>query len=162
MTLKFIVAASLLWGTVGGFVALADRRAKYWKPIIEGIASRAETGPVTSLRVLPFKGCGWSIGETIYADMMLGNVRGAFLMCRNSQGVRVDITTYESRWMRGPARVDWRAWPRQGTLARFTRARSAPPMRPTMPPRHAHDLRQHQSPGGNAQTDGAFGPSLRN
>ena len=105
MTLKFIVAASLLWGTVGGFVALADRRAKYWKPIIEGIASRAETGPVTSLRVLPFKGCGWSIGETIYADMMLGNVRGAFLMCRNSQGVRVDITTYESRWMRGPAQA---------------------------------------------------------
>jgi hypothetical protein len=70
--------------------------------VLERIARSAEVGPVTKIDALPLKGCGWSIGETIYGEMRFtGTVKTTFLMCRNRSGVRFDLTTYESRWVRG-------------------------------------------------------------
>lgn len=102
MGLRFIVGFLLSWGVLGGLFALAERRADYWRPIMERIAKESGNGPIKSLYVTPFKGCGWSLGETIYGEFTVGGVPADFLMCRSREGVRFDLTTYESRWIRGP------------------------------------------------------------
>lgn len=91
------IAACFLWG----LIATAERRADYWRPVIESIAKEAGSGPVKNIRVTPLKGCGWSFGETIYADLEMAGAPTDFVMCRNRQGVRVDLTTRESHWIRG-------------------------------------------------------------
>lgn len=85
-------------------VNIANERADYWRPILNSIATRANTAGVHSVWVLPFKGCGFAFGETIHAKTEFGGAPADLMMCRTREGVRFDITTYESRWIRREAR----------------------------------------------------------
>ena len=99
-----LLAAGLLWGAVIPLLNIADERAAYWRPVIERIARQSGSGPVKSERVMLLKGCGWSLGETVYGEMTIDGVPADFLMCRSRHGVRFDLTTHESHWILGAAR----------------------------------------------------------
>lgn len=100
---RFLLAATVVWGGVGGYIALAQKRADYWGAILSRNLVTAGSPGLERVRSLPFKGCGWSLGETVWGWTEMAGTRTKVLMCRSRDGVRIDITNFESRWIRGPA-----------------------------------------------------------
>lgn len=101
-TKGFILGGVGLWSAVFGYIHVAQERAEHWNSILS--RSLVETGspPLEGMRSVPGKGCGWSFGETAWGWTTMADQRTKVLLCRNRAGVRIDVTTYESRWIRGP------------------------------------------------------------
>lgn len=101
---KTTLAAGFVWSSAIGYVGLSEARSTHWRPILDDVAMRADNSSVKWMRTLPGKGCGLSLGETVYGEFNADEgIELEFLMCRNRQGVRFDLTTTSaaSEWIRG-------------------------------------------------------------
>jgi len=94
------LALAALAGMVSGYIALAEKRADHWGAILSRDLALSGSPPLHHVSALPGKGCGWSLGETAWGWTEMGGVRTRVLICRNWKRVRLDITNYDSRWIR--------------------------------------------------------------
>lgn len=76
----------LLFSAATTVAGIAEHREAKWREYFDVMAAEAGFEPMRAVTVVPFKGCGWHFGETIYATTRVEGERAEIKFCRNRDG----------------------------------------------------------------------------
>ncbi len=95
--MKYMVGIIVLFLTVATpLIEFGQKRAAFWQDIMNDIAVRADTPPITDVKYY-FKGCNFTLGETAIGHSTFGGIETEITFCRNKGGEMhaIFVTTEE-------------------------------------------------------------------